>query len=65
MGGILLGANDRIVACWADALSAEDLERFSAAIGDPSFQAEWELLAAYASLRYFEQDLQDISLVIQ
>eukprot|EP00969_Alexandrium_andersonii_P091398 4034333-Alexandrium_andersonii.AAC.1 len=65
MGGILLGANDRIVAYWADALSAEELERFGAAVGDPSFQAEWELLAVYASLRYFEQDLQDISLVIQ
>jgi hypothetical protein len=52
MGGILL-VSGKPQRYWACALSAEDLARFGAQVGDPAFQSEWELLAVHMALRIF------------
>ena len=49
MGGILFYKGNP-QKWWASALTPDDLSLFAATIGDPAFQAEWELLAILTSV---------------
>ena len=52
MGGFLMvGGGFRMY--WHRALNESDAVLFGAALGDPSFQSEWELLAVWISLETF------------
>ena len=57
MGG-LLAIHGQVVAFWYDSISPEDLDRFRALLGDPTWQTEWEMLAALISLKVFAQWFQ-------
>ena len=57
LGGYIMNEHNQVAAYWADKLTPEDLSRFDATIGDPAFQAEWELLAVLISLHVFANEL--------
>ena len=51
MAGILYNEYDEPKAFWADDITDGDLKRFGSARGDPSYMAEWEILAVLVSLK--------------
>ena len=57
MGGILFYKGNP-QKWWASALTPDDLSLFAATIGDPAFQAEWELLAILTSVVAWADCLQ-------
>ena len=57
MGGILF-YKGKPQKWWASPLTPDDLSLFAATIGDPAFQAEWELLAILTSVVAWADCLQ-------
>ena len=57
MGGILF-YKAKPQKWWASPLTPDDLSLFAATIGDPAFQAEWELLAILTSVVAWADCLQ-------